>query len=311
MTVTMHVESGAWYELDAAGNQFPHPFNLGTDGMDLELQYDFPDMPSASHTCKIGEDCICEGANISTEDVGIPEDLEAWNAKKLAIELGDWQKWIDVNNLPADVTTQERRGKTCYYLTDLDGIKLNLDNLAASDAWSRALLETLQSINDYLKQCREAYAAAFVCPNANPQHLPFVSGGIEETDDGFIIITKCPRCGERNTREHKHHFEDCGTCTAGDGCNRKCTGCNGLHIKTSATSTECAKCGCTVCTDCTWHPTDDINDHAGWEPCGEDLEGDNDWLEATATHSRCQCRTYGRKIGPVNKMPQFLSCLWL
>lgn len=293
-TITIHVDSGAWYELDAAGNQFAHPFNLG-DGMDLTAEIEMPDMPDGRHTCNIGDDCNCDGAGKTLDDVTYPEDLETWTAKKTTAELGPWEKWIDKDNLPADVVVKERRGEKNYYLTDMDGILLNLDNLQLSAAWAAAVSSAMTEINDYINQAREAYAAAFVCPNENPQHLPFVSGGIEETDDGFIIITKCPRCGERNTREHKHHFEDCGTCTAGDGCNRKCTGCNGLHVKTAATSSECAKCGCTVCTDCTWHPTDDINDHAGWEPCGEDAEEDNDALEAHGGHCRCQCRAFGHR----------------
>ncbi|MGN0851861.1 MAG: hypothetical protein ACI4Q3_00630 [Kiritimatiellia bacterium] len=170
MTVTVHVDSGAWYDSDAAGNLFPHPFNLGTDGMNLELQRDFPDKPDTAHTCELDADCNCKGMGKTAYTIEYPADLADWDAKKITSELGDWRNWIDTEHLPEDVTATTRRGQTYYYLQDADGIYLNLDNLALSDAWARALLEAMGDINSYLGECREAYATAAICDKTNPQH---------------------------------------------------------------------------------------------------------------------------------------------
>lgn len=167
MTVSIHVDSGAWYDSDAAGNRFPHPFNLGTDGINLDLQRDFPD---TTHTCELDADCNCKGMGKTADTIEYPADLADWDAQKITSELGDWRNWIDTENLPADVATRTRNGQTSYYLQDADGIYLNLDNLALSDAWARALLEALGDINSYMEDCRDAYATAAICTKTNPQH---------------------------------------------------------------------------------------------------------------------------------------------
>lgn len=194
-TLTIHVDSGAWYELDAAGNQFAHPFNLG-DGMDLTAEIDLPDMPDGRHTCNIGDDCNCECAGKTLDDVTFPGDLERLTPKEAVDTFGKWDKWIDKENPPEDVVVKDRRGEKKYYLTDLDGILLNLDNLQKSSAWALAIQDAMTVINDYIDQAREAYAAAYICPEENPQHD--FSEWVKTGADPNVIHyeRECARCGK-------------------------------------------------------------------------------------------------------------------
>ena len=114
-------------------------------------------------------------------------------------------------------------------------------------------------------------------------------------ETGWIQDMVCPKgCGYSKTVTHTHHFTNCGTCDAGDGCDTVCTGCSGNHVFGDATDEECAKCECTMCEDCDAHPDDtDITKHSGWMPCSQDIEDDNDDGKANGGHCQCQCLTFG------------------
>ena len=123
----------------------------------------------------------------------------------------------------------------------------------------------------------------------------------DSKETGWTQTYVCPKgCGHYIVKTHTHRFENCGTCVAGDDCDTVCTGCDGEHMFGEATVTgvtehdKCAKCECTMCSDCNAHPSyEDVTKHAGWEPCGEDVEEDNDDGTAKGGHCRCQCLTFG------------------
>ena len=114
-------------------------------------------------------------------------------------------------------------------------------------------------------------------------------------ESGWTQEMECPSdCGFSKTLTHVHHFTNCGTCDAGDDCDTVCTGCSGNHVFGDATADECAKCECTMCSDCNAHPgSSDMTKHAGWKPCAEDVEDDNDDGKANGGHCQCQCLTFG------------------
>ena len=120
-------------------------------------------------------------------------------------------------------------------------------------------------------------------------------------ETGWIQDMVCPKgCGYSKTVTHVHHFTNCGTCDAGDGCETVCTGCGGNHVFGEPTVTGiaandlCAKCECTMCSGCNAHPpASDITKHAGWLPCSKDVEQDNDDGTANGGHCQCQCLVFG------------------
>lgn len=111
--------------------------------------------------------------------------------------------------------------------------------------------------------------------------------------DGWVQMMVCSKgCGFQKQYVHKHHFVNCGVCDTGDDCEAVCTGCSGAHAFGKKTGTGCARCECEMSEGCVVTP-EDITKHSGWEPCGEDAEEDNDWLEAKGGHCRCECRKFG------------------
>ena len=116
-----------------------------------------------------------------------------------------------------------------------------------------------------------------------------------ETDKGWIETRICPKeCGYFVERVHEHHFTNCGTCDAGDDCTAPCKGCGGAHKFIKASADACAPCECEWSQDCKGTPpATDMSLHSAWLPCGEDTEGDNDWLEAKGAHCQCQCKAFG------------------
>lgn len=124
------------------------------------------------------------------------------------------------------------------------------------------------------------------------EHVSILNADGKET--GWSVQRSCPQnCGYIQTYVHTHHFTNCGTCDAGDDCTTVCTGCGGEHVFGEKTDKKCAHCECTMCEGCEATPENDITKHSGWEPCGEDAEDDNDWMEAKGGHCRCECRKYG------------------
>ncbi len=117
------------------------------------------------------------------------------------------------------------------------------------------------------------------------------------TETGWTQTYVCPKgCGHYIVKTHVHHFTNCGTCDAGDDCETVCTGCGGNHVFGEPANGKCAKCECTMCNDCNAHPPyDDETKHAGWHPCGEADEEDNDNADGSANgaHCACQCLAWG------------------
>ena len=114
-------------------------------------------------------------------------------------------------------------------------------------------------------------------------------------ETGWTRKFVCPKgCGYEKTVTHVHHFTDCGTRDAGDGCATVCTGCSGDHVFGEATRDKCAKCECPMCSGCGAHPPfTDASKHANWHPCGEDVEEDNDDGTANGRHCACECLAWG------------------
>ncbi len=135
-----------------------------------------------------------------------------------------------------------------------------------------------------------------VCGAQNEGHGSLISSGRTVTSTGWYDTLSCPkRCGYTKTRTHTHHFVNCGTCDADDDCDTICTGCGGDHDFGYRTLATCARCECETTDGCDAHP-DDIEQHTGWEDCGEFDETGNDTTAAGA-HCRCQCRTFGHDAG--------------
>ncbi len=142
-----------------------------------------------------------------------------------------------------------------------------------------------------------------VCGAGEPEaHGTLVASGaktpttnLDGYETGWTRKFVCPKgCGYEKTVAHVHHFTDCGTCDAGDGCTTACTGCSGDHVFGEATRDKCAKCECPMCSGCgAKPPSDDETKHAGWMPCGEDVEEDNDDGTANGGHCQCECLTFG------------------
>ena len=118
-------------------------------------------------------------------------------------------------------------------------------------------------------------------------------------ETGWTQTWVCPKgCGYSKTVTHTHHFTNCGVCDTDDesGCSTVCTGCSGDHVFGEPANGKCAKCECTMCSDCNAHPPyTETAKHAGWHPCGEADEEDNDNADGSANgaHCACQCLAWG------------------
>ena len=215
-----------------------------------------------------------------------------WNA-----QMQIWQsQYVNAHICPADNPQHNKVTKTCgqYSWT-----------VCANGCGYRSGTERHQypgaSLNDTYHKC--------VCGRGDPEaHGTLVASGSKTPtyngdgrETGWTQTFVCPSgCGYSKAITHVHHFTNCGTCDAGDGCSTVCTGCSGNHVFGEPTVTGiaandlCAKCECTMCEGCNAHPpASDITKHAGWLPCSKDVEQDNDDGTANGGHCQCQCLVFG------------------
>lgn len=160
-TITATVRSGYWTDEDGDN----HSFNLG-DGLRLESSEELPAVPDATHTCEIGTDCNCKGASLTASTVEIPPEYQEISEETTPAWY-DIYNWIDTENWQPQQTVGD---KTFYFIEDADGRLVNLDNIAASDAWKKAIDQSLEEAQKRLKACRLAYTLSKMCDKSNPQH---------------------------------------------------------------------------------------------------------------------------------------------
>ena len=348
-TVKATIKSGYW--IDTSGNQ--HYFDFGS-GWVIDSHAELPEEPDAAHVCQLDANCNCVDMNNTKESVETPAEYA-----DIAVNSDEGRMWADIWNwLDKDTWsdyTVSKTGKVTYWVTDVNGIKFNMDKIGGSDAWIQAVALAMLEVNNHMAKCRDKYKTAHVCTATNPQHSwhtktcgvyswsvcrnnsahssgteqhEFPGVGSNYTDShhtckcgerieahGTLVASGaktpttnldgyetgwtrkfvCPKgCGYEKTVAHVHHFTDCGTCDAGDGCTTACTGCSGDHVFGEATRDKCAKCECPMCSGCgAKPPSDDETKHAGWMPCGEDVEEDNDDGTANGGHCQCECLTFG------------------
>lgn len=346
--IDMLINSGYW--VDEGGKKHNFVFD---GGWLVELNdYKLPPMPSGTHACALGSDCVCEVAKKSQADKMKDAEYQRYKdttGSEFWADYGAMENWLDLSSWGSASWQHVQHlpnGKTVYYIYDDQGLKFNLENLWwKSDALAEAMATTVVEYNKYMKKCREEYLRINACDKKSPQHLwvayscgsatwkicgnnashkegsekhtypgaaynetshACVCGKGEPEPHGVLVIGErtatakgwteehvCPkRCGYVEIVTHTHTFVNCGPCESED-CDELCA-CGGNHQFGKATAHACAKCECEASEGCNAKPpADDMSLHAGWLPCGEDTEGDNDWLEAKGAHCQCQCKTFG------------------
>lgn len=171
-TITVTITEGGWK--DASGNI--HYFNFGS-GWTLTLSDALPEKPSDVHECELDGDCFCLCYGETESTVEVPEEYDAISQQNFDESgLADILSWLvkDDGSLPGFVHQKEvgkgSKKRTVYYVTDEQGLEFDLEGISSSPAWKLALLECEDEINDYLKECRDAYIRAHICDRDNPQH---------------------------------------------------------------------------------------------------------------------------------------------
>ena len=220
--------------------------------------------------------------------------LPAWN-----IQMQMWQlDYIDAHICMADNPQHDWSTKTCGTYS-WSVCRNNSAHTQGTEQHSYPKVGASFTSTHHSCKCGTGPIEAHGTLIPDGEKTPTYNSDGKET--GWTQTYVCPKgCGHYIVKTHTHRFENCGTCVAGDDCDTVCTGCDGEHVFGEATVTgvtehdKCAKCECTMCSDCNAHPSyEDVTKHAGWEPCGEDVEEDNDDGTAKGGHCRCQCRAWG------------------
>lgn len=162
--ISITVGSGSW--IDANGNE--HPFDFG-DGLPLTLDDEMPEVPDDTHECEpdASNNCICKWYDKEVTDADCPDEYQDWTASEWVNAVGDIDAWVD--NEPG-ITEKVTKKGTSYWVTDNQGVEVNLDNMTKSDAWAAALSDGLNTLNNRMKECREAWKKSKTCYNSEEQH---------------------------------------------------------------------------------------------------------------------------------------------
>lgn len=240
-TLEVEIDGGTW--TDTMGNVHLFDFSPALHFIGDDL----PDMPDKTHVCSLDEDCNCVyKANKKPSDVAdVPaEYLDLTDDEKA--RMNDPVNWIDTANWPKDhVNTIKAPGgtKTYYFVDDSSGNKVNLANVAKSDAWKLLVRKAVLEARIYLKRCEDAYRQSRVCDKENPQH--------DAAKCGAKTLGKCARCGAQFGADEGHdwfgtlaptvHYCKCGARserhTFGDGVLVSHVGDWGTYRR------ACEKCG--------------------------------------------------------------------
>ena len=163
--ISITVASGSW--IDNLGNE--HPFDFGPGGLPLTLDDDMPEVPEDTHTCEpdAANDCICKWYGREVTDDDCPEDYKDWTVSEWASAVGNVDAWVDNED---GITEKVTKKGTSYWVTDNQGVEVNLNNMAQSDAWAAALSEGLNTLNERMEECREAWKRSKQCDNGDEQH---------------------------------------------------------------------------------------------------------------------------------------------
>ena len=171
--IDMLINSGYW--VDAGGNKHNFVFD---GGWLVELNdYELPPMPSGTHACTLGRDCVCEVANKSQEDKMKDPEYQRYKdatGSEFWEEFGTMENWIDLSAWGSESWQKVQtlpNGKAVYSIQDDQGLWFNLENLWKSDALAEAMSTTVVEYNKYMKECREAYLRINTCDKKSPQHL--------------------------------------------------------------------------------------------------------------------------------------------
>ena len=169
--IDMEIKSGYW--VDDAGN--PHEFNFEGGG-DLN-DYELPPMPSGSHSCTLGDDCICEVAKMSLEEKKQGPEYQRFKDTtdaEFMTEFGAIENWVDFStwgNADWQKVKTKPDGEKIYQIADSDGWWFDISDIwYKSDALMDAIMTTVTEYNKYMEKCREAYLKINTCDNKKPQH---------------------------------------------------------------------------------------------------------------------------------------------
>ena len=162
--VQITLTQGAW--TDAAGNE--HTFNFG-DGYTFTWPEELPEVPSEDHVCELNENCYCIWYNRVPK---YPDDFpEEYRLKTMDdfdnASFADIISWIDTASWEDQTTVA---GKTRYWITDIDGSRLNLEQIGKIDLWRNSVSKVEDKINERLRECCEAFIKSCECKASNPQH---------------------------------------------------------------------------------------------------------------------------------------------
>ena len=277
----------------------------------LEANVSMPDpMPTGTHRCQLGADCICVEAGNTRESVEeeLPDEYKDMTfedaAKKYPtpLSLVDTDTWGD----ETWQTSLTIGGRTTYFaraIVDGGGERsFNVEKFGESDAWLECIQDLAKQENKYRKILRDFYIDEHVCDKMEPQHS-------ETTITcGSFSWKECGRCGTHISGTEQHEYP--GTVYTADGhkcvCGRgeiephgtlELTGSKTYtysgSVKTGWTGTlACPKgCGYTKQTTHVCHHTNcgvcDAGDGCD-EPCH--CEGNHVWGNATQTEcAKCEC----------------------
>lgn len=218
VTVDMAILSGSWTDKSGAEHNF-----VFEGGWVVELRGEenlLPSKPTGTHKCTtIDTDCICvQSAKTESElqseaegkykDVNVAEFYSKYGDIGNWVDLDAWggESWQKVQKLPGN------RGSR-YFVCDDEGNWFNIEDLwVNSSALLDAVAQTVDNINDYMKECRDAYVEANTCKVTDPQHIwqSFSCGG--------IVWEICQRNNAHKNGAEDHSFPGAGYNTANHFC---------------------------------------------------------------------------------------------
>ena len=253
-TIEFTITAGYWQS--KTGKRYNWDFSRSfPDGWKLTYDQKLPVCPPSAHTCEIGDDCYCSGADYASTD-DVPDSVVPDKYKTTALnrmidgKSSDWYSpwtWFDESDFPDDWTGVVKKPDgstaTAYYVVDDDNTMLNVENLAKSPAWKAAINHALLEARKHLRKCRDAYKKSLVCDKENPQH--------DAAKCGTKTLGRCARCGAQFGADEGHdwfgnlaptvHYCKCGARsekhTFGDGALVSHVGDWGTYRR------ACEKCG--------------------------------------------------------------------